>query len=202
MASHWSLQSDASYLGSHYPVPTSVCWALPSLLPSALSRRPFLPFFLPSPHWGTPLKGNLLTARTQGGRHLWDWPACTSTPAPRRYSSLLGALYTLHHKTGYLRKAPWMLFVLLEARGMCSEYLAKELKQTDWQSICCCSVTKSSLTLCDPMDCSTPGFPIHHQLTELAQPHVHQVGESIQPSHPLSSHSPPAFNLSQHRGLF
>ena len=61
-------------------------------------------------------------------------------------------------------------------------------------------VTQSCLTLCDPMDCSTPGFPIHHQLLELAQTHVHWVSDAIQPSHPLSSSSPPAFNLSQHQG--
>ena len=64
------------------------------------------------------------------------------------------------------------------------------------------SVAQSSLTLCNPMDCSTPGFPVHHQLLELAQTHVHWVGDAIQPSHPLSSPSPPAFNLSQHQGLF
>ena len=52
------------------------------------------------------------------------------------------------------------------------------------------------------MDCSTPGFPAHHQLPELAQTHVIQVGDAIQPSHPLSSPSPPAFNLSQRQGLF
>ena len=62
------------------------------------------------------------------------------------------------------------------------------------------SVTQSWPTLCDPMDCSTPGFPVHHQLTELAQTHVHWVGDAIQSSHPLSSPSPPASNLSQ--GLF
>ena len=55
-------------------------------------------------------------------------------------------------------------------------------------------------TLCDPMDCNKPGFPIHHRLLELAQTHVHQVGDAIQPSHPLSSSFPPAFNLSQHQG--
>ena len=52
------------------------------------------------------------------------------------------------------------------------------------------------------MDCSMPGFPVYHQLLELTQIHVHQVGDAIQPSHPLSSPSPPAFNLSQHQGLF
>ena len=63
------------------------------------------------------------------------------------------------------------------------------------------SVAKSCLTLCKPMDYSTPGFPAHHQLPELTQTHVHQVSDAIQPSHPLSPPSPPAFNLSQHQGL-
>jgi len=64
------------------------------------------------------------------------------------------------------------------------------------------SVTRSCLTFCNPMDCSTPGFPVHHQLLELTQTHVHCVGNTIQLSHPLSSSSSPAFNLSQHQGLF
>ena len=64
------------------------------------------------------------------------------------------------------------------------------------------SVTQSCLTLCDPMDCSTPGLPVHHQLPELTQTHVHRVSDAIQPSHPLLSPSPPAFNISQHQGLF
>ena len=62
--------------------------------------------------------------------------------------------------------------------------------------------TQSCPTLCSPMDCSTPGFPVHHHLPELTQTPVDQVGEAIQSSHPLSSPSPPAFNLSQHQGLF
>ena len=64
------------------------------------------------------------------------------------------------------------------------------------------SVTQSGPTICNPMDCSMPGFPVHHQPPELAQTHVHWVSDAIQPSHPLSSPSPPAFNLSQHQGLF
>ena len=64
------------------------------------------------------------------------------------------------------------------------------------------SVAQSCPSLCDPMDCSTLGFPVHHQLPELAQTHVHGVSDAIQPSHSLSSPSPPAFNLSQHQGLF
>ena len=64
------------------------------------------------------------------------------------------------------------------------------------------SVAQSRPTLCDPMDCSTPGFPVHYQLPELAQTQVHWAGDAIQPSHPLSSPSPPTFNLSQHQVLF
>ena len=69
-------------------------------------------------------------------------------------------------------------------------------------SACSCSDAKLCPTLCDPMDYSKPGLPVYRQLTELAQTHVHQVSDAIQPSHPLSSPSPPAFNLSQHQGLF
>ena len=64
------------------------------------------------------------------------------------------------------------------------------------------SVAQLCLTLCDPMDCCTPGLPVHHQLPEPTQTHVHWVGDAIQPSYPLSSPSPPAFSLSQHQGLF
>ena len=64
------------------------------------------------------------------------------------------------------------------------------------------SVTQLYLTLCDPMDYSTTGFPVHHQLLELAQIHVHQVSDAIQPSHPLSSPSHAAFNVSQYWSLF
>ena len=82
-----------------------------------------------------------------------------------------------------------------------------------WDTVCFivgCWVSFSSVssvaqlcpTLCNPMDCSTPGFAVHHQLLELAQTHVYQVGDAIQPSHPLSSPSPPAFSLTHHQGLF
>ena len=67
---------------------------------------------------------------------------------------------------------------------------------------CYCSFAKSCLTLCDPMDCSMPGFPVLHHLPEFAQTQIHWVDDAIQPSHPLLSPSPPAFNLSQHQGLF
>ena len=63
------------------------------------------------------------------------------------------------------------------------------------------SVAQSYRTLCSPMNCSTPGLPVHHQLLESTQTHVHGVGDAIQPSHSLSSPSSPALNLSQHQGL-
>ena len=76
---------------------------------------------------------------------------------------------------------------------------------TSWshtsRCFCCCSVAKSCPTLCDPMGYSMPTFPVHHQLLELTHTHVHQVGDAIQPCHPLSSPSPLAC-LSQHQGLF
>ena len=64
------------------------------------------------------------------------------------------------------------------------------------------SVAQLCLTLCDPMNCSTPGLPVHHKLLELTQTHVHRVGDAIQPSHPLLSPSPPAPSSSQDQGLF
>ena len=63
------------------------------------------------------------------------------------------------------------------------------------------SVTQWCPTLCDPMNCSTPGLPVYHQLPEFTQTHVHRVGDAIQPSHPLSSPSPPAPNPSQHQSF-
>ena len=74
--------------------------------------------------------------------------------------------------------------------------------QQSESAIDCCSVAKSCPTLCSPMDCSTPGFPILHCLPEFAQVHIHWVINAIQPSQPLSPPSPPAFNLSQPQGLF
>ena len=70
------------------------------------------------------------------------------------------------------------------------------------QSVQFSSVAQSCPTLCDLMDCTMPGLPVHHQLPEFTQTHVHWIGDAIQPSHPLSSPSPPTFNLSECQGLF
>ena len=83
------------------------------------------------------------------------------------------------------------------------DHLKWSKKNTGLLNIYCyCSVAQLCLTLWDPMDCSTPGFPVLHYLLGLAQTHVHWVGDVIQTSHPLCSPSPPAVNLSQHQGLF
>ena len=83
-------------------------------------------------------------------------------------------------------------------------YIEREREKYTYQfsSVQFISVAQSCPTLYDPMDCSTSGFPVHHQLPELVQTHVHRVSDAIQPFHPLSSPSPPAFNLSQHQVLF
>ena len=75
------------------------------------------------------------------------------------------------------------------------QYFSHLMRRADSLS----SVTQLCLTLCDPMDCSSPGLPVHHQLQEFTQTHVQWVGDAIQTSHPLSSASPPALNLSQHQ---
>ena len=79
----------------------------------------------------------------------------------------------------------------------CPIYNKKKKKNLQFSS-----VAQSYPTVCNPMDCSIPDFPVHHQLQELAQTHVHRVNGAIQTAHPLSSPSPPAFNVSQHQGLF
>jgi len=91
------------------------------------------------------------------------------------------------------KKVCWLLFVPVIIVKLVKRVLEKGNQFS--------SVAQSCPTLCDPMDCSMPGFPVHHQLPELAQTHVHQVSDAIQPSHPLFSPSPPAFHLSQHQGL-
>ena len=88
-------------------------------------------------------------------------------------------------------------------RNSSAPYLRK--KTEHWKrklEVYCCSVTKLCPTFCNRMDCSTPGFPDLHYLPEFAQIHVHWVGDAIQPTHPLSSPSPPTLNLSQHQDLF
>ena len=98
---------------------------------------------------------------------------------------------------------PFCLLVILTLKGLV--VLMNALHSSFVSLICTLqfsSVAQLCLTLRDPMNRSTPGLPVHHQLPEFTQTHVHWVGDAIQPSHPLSSPSPPAHKLSQHQGLF
>ena len=95
---------------------------------------------------------------------------------------------------------PRSMFRELDTQMRSAGAASPELVQSVSQSVS--SVSQSCPTLCDPMNRSTPGLPVRHQLPEFTQTHVHRVGDAIQPSHPLSSPSPPAPNPSQHQGLF
>ena len=144
----------------------------------------------------------------------------TSVPQTEQY-------YFLNPKAVSSDSLPHLLFTIRAGHaecplpafmlGICSEdkpCSSKEVTSSTWPSkiytlllsilwcpCCCCSVTQSCPTLRSFRDCSTPGLPVLHHLPELAQTHVHWVSDASQPSHPLSSPSP-AFNLSQHQGLF
>ena len=99
----------------------------------------------------------------------------------------------------------------ITADGDCSHEIKRDLLlgrkamtnlDSVWSYVHFSSVTQSCPTLCNPMKCSMPGLPVHHQLPESTQTHVHRVGDAIQPFHSLSSPSPPAVNVSQHQGFF
>ena len=98
-------------------------------------------------------------------------------------------------------KSLWLVTVAMKLKDACSlEAITSRDKRIRSDQIR--SVTQSCPTLCDPMNRSMPGLPVHHQLPEFTQTHVHRVSDAIQPSHPLASPSPPAPNPSQHQGLF
>ena len=94
-----------------------------------------------------------------------------------------------------------MLVILLDVKGISISWTLIKLFPSTW-NYALSSVAQSCPTLCDLTDYSMPSLPVHHQLLEFTQTHVHWVGDAVQPSHPLSSPSPPAFNLSQQQGLF
>ena len=83
-----------------------------------------------------------------------------------------------------------------------NHFLMKLIRTENVWNYCASVQSHSRQTLCNPMDCSTPGLPVHHQLPKFTQIHVHWVSDAIQPSHPLSCPFPPTFKLSQHQGLF
>ena len=91
--------------------------------------------------------------------------------------------------------------ISLQSKGLWRVFSSTIVQKHQFFNVQFSSIAQSCLTLCNPTDCSMPGLPVHHQLPELAQTHVHRVGDAIQPSHPLSSPSPPALNLSRYQGL-
>ena len=121
-----------------------------------------------------------------------DWSPPQPTGTPKVKENMLGS--------GFLSSFKKKKKILL------SLYITKRSKkgrgQTQYLEVQFSSVAQSCLTPCDPMNHSTPGLPVHHQLPEFTQTHVHRVRDAIQPSHPLSSPSPPAPNPSQHQSLF
>ena len=105
---------------------------------------------------------------------------------------------------GSCRASWWVGIWTRLGTSLCRRKETSREHATFWKYCCCCcgcSVSKSCPTLCDPMDCSSPGFPVHHQFLELAQTHVHRVDDAIQPSQRLLSPSPPACDLSQRWGI-
>ena len=113
-------------------------------------------------------------------------------------------LYILIFIRGLLSLKMWIYFWALysvphRSTDLCAFFYATTMLFWLWH---CCSVTQSCLTICNPMDCRKPDFPVLHHLLKFAQTHVHWVSDDIQPSHPLSLTPPPAFNLAQHQGIF
>ena len=113
----------------------------------------------------------------------------------------LDTLLPRHRTLGWGSGSPEVVgFSAGTAHGLYESRTQQEV--ASFHSVQFSSVAQSCPTLCDPMNRSTPGLPVHHQLPEFTQTHVHRVGDAIQPSYPLPSPSPPAPNPSQHQGLF
>ena len=119
--------------------------------------------------------------------------------------------YLVSFANQFMPLSPLSHFYVKKARPFCDRILAPRFLSHLSKVLTCrfsprsvqfSSVAQSCLTLCNPMNHSTPGLPVHHQLPEFIQTHVHRVGDTIQPSHPLSSPSPPAPNPSQDQGFF
>ena len=146
--------------------------------------------------------------------HIWlfatPWTVAHQAPLPvgfprQEYWSGLpfpspGDLPDQGSNPGLLQSQVDSLPAELSGNTLCT-YMMSYISYRWWED-CCCSVAQLCLSLFDPMDCRMPGFPVLHHLLELAQTHVYWVSDAILPSYPLSSLSPPVFNLSQHQGLF
>ena len=121
---------------------------------------------------------------------LWHLYMTTGKTIALTIQTFLAKWYLLFHMLS-------RFVIVFLPRRKCLNFLAAVAVHSQFSS-----VAQLCLTLSNPMDCSSPGFPVHHQFLEPTQTHVHHVGDAIQPSYPLSSPSPPAFSLFQHQGLF
>ena len=125
----------------------------------------------------------------------------------KKCDSLVNKLYGhpgLFFSTFHPQRVSFFFSLLVFRKSLTLFFFLYILLLTAWMSssIQFSSFAQSCPTLCNPINHSTPGLPVHHQFPEFIQTHVHQVGDAIQPSHPLSSPSPPALNLSQHLSIF
>ena len=162
---------------------------------------------LPRETWETGMSGHGVCVPRQGQVRKWVWggqghaspPAHwhSEMPSSRRQLLPLGAVRKIV-KDFRIGKTNYWGFCLAHPSGVWS---ASYCLWTIFSSVQFSSVAQSCPTLCDPMNRSTPGLPIQHQLLEFTQTHVHRVSDAIQPSHPLSSPSPPAFNPSEHQSF-
>ena len=134
------------------------------------------------------------------------WPHRLYSPLESSVHGILQARIlervTIPFSRGSSWPGDWTLFSCIAGRFLLFEPPGKPKIYIQFSSVQFSSVAQSCPTLCDPMNHSTPGLPVHHQLPEFTQTHVPWVSDAIQPSHPVSSPSPPAPNPSQHQGLF
>ena len=133
---------------------------------------------------------------------LFPHAAAKSSHATAEFPCCKWRLYMPSQKRWKIPKAPAKTQSSQKWRKERIGRIESSIEIYTFSSVQFSSVTQSCLTLCDPMNRSMPGLPVHHQVPEFTQTHVHRVGDAIQPSHPLSSPSPPAPNPSQHQGLF
>ena len=143
------------------------------------------------------------------GQQIWktqqwpqDWKRSVFIPIPKKGNAKECSSYCT---IALISHATKVMLKILQAR--LQKYVNSELPDVQagfrkGRRVQFSLVTQSCPTLCNPMNCSTPGLPVHHQYLESTQTHVHRVSDAIQPSHPLPSPSPTALNLSHHQGLF
>ena len=186
------LQPHWASLDSRIYYTLTITGPLPRLCPLAYTMLP--PMFLPRPSFILVKSSPIFTFRLK--HHTLEKSSWT-LPLQSSWDPLL--LLLIEQLWSSYQE---LLFQLIIIPSSVSSFSECSLPNLTFSSVQFSSVTLSCPTLCDSMNCSTSGPSVHHQLLESTQTPVHWVGDAIQPSHPLLSPSPPAFNLSQHQGLF